>query len=199
MAYVIAEPCIGTKDNSCVEVCPVDCIHPTPDEPDYDNVEMLYIDPDECIDCDACVEACPLGACFAEDQLPDEWQKFAQLNADYYKNAGYRPPLRPRSPFAPRLSAALLRVFRVARPVRGSCPEVPVAYSRPTSGGTMPKKSLLPTNKWMAARVTAIAGVIILFITTDKWDDEEWIATVTLVAEALVSYLVPNAATENGT
>ena len=58
MAYVINEPCIGTKDNSCVEVCPVDCIHPTPDEPDYDEVEMLYIDPEECIDCDACVEAC---------------------------------------------------------------------------------------------------------------------------------------------
>ena len=75
MAYVIAEPCIGTKDNSCVEVCPVDCIHPTPDEPDYDKVEMLYIDPEECIDCDACVEACPVDACFAEDQLPGEWQK----------------------------------------------------------------------------------------------------------------------------
>ena len=73
MAYVIAEPCIGQKDNSCVEVCPVDCIHPTPDEPDYDKVEMLYIDPEECIDCDACVEACPVDACFAEDQLPDEW------------------------------------------------------------------------------------------------------------------------------
>jgi ferredoxin len=61
MAYVIAEPCIDTKDNSCVEVCPVDCIHPTPDEPD---------------------------ACFAEDQLPDEWQQFIQINADYFKQAG---------------------------------------------------------------------------------------------------------------
>src|SRR5579862_160256 len=88
MAYVIAEPCIGTKDNSCVEVCPVDCIHPTPDEPDYDDVPMLYIDPEECIDCDACVEACPVDACFAEDQLPDEWQKYVQLNADYYANKG---------------------------------------------------------------------------------------------------------------
>jgi ferredoxin len=84
MAYVIAEPCIDTKDNSCVEVCPVDCIHPTPDEPDYDNVTQLYIDPEECIDCDACVEACPVDACFAEDQLPDEWGKFVQLNADYF-------------------------------------------------------------------------------------------------------------------
>jgi NAD-dependent dihydropyrimidine dehydrogenase PreA subunit len=84
LAYVIAEPCIGTKDNSCVEVCPVDCIHPTPDEADYEGVEQLYIDPDECIDCDACVEACPVDACFAEDQLPDEWAKYTQINAEYF-------------------------------------------------------------------------------------------------------------------
>ena len=62
MSYVIAEPCIGQKDNSCVEVCPVDCIHPTPDEADYESVTQLFIDPDECIDCDACVEACPVDA-----------------------------------------------------------------------------------------------------------------------------------------
>ena len=84
MAYVIAEPCIGEKDNSCVEVCPVDCIHPTPDEPDYEAAKQLFIDPDECIDCDACVEACPVDACFAEDQLPDEWTKYIQVNAEYY-------------------------------------------------------------------------------------------------------------------
>ena len=46
---------------------------------------MLYIDPDECIDCDACVEACPVDACFAEDQLPAEWAKYAEINAKYYK------------------------------------------------------------------------------------------------------------------
>jgi NAD-dependent dihydropyrimidine dehydrogenase PreA subunit len=84
LTYVIAEPCIDTKDNSCVEVCPVDCIHPTPDEPDYENVTQLYIDPDECIDCDACVEACPVDACFAEDQLPEEWAKFTAINAEYF-------------------------------------------------------------------------------------------------------------------
>src|SRR6516162_7115116 len=55
MTYVIAEPCIGTKDLSCVEVCPVDCIHPTQDEPGFDDEAQLYIDPEECIDCDACV------------------------------------------------------------------------------------------------------------------------------------------------
>src|ERR1700710_476261 len=96
MAYVIAEPCIGTKDNSCVEVCPVDCIHPTPDEPDYDKVEQLFIDPEECIDCDACVEACPVDACFAEDQLPDEWQRFAEATLQYCKGRG-APPARAAS------------------------------------------------------------------------------------------------------
>ena len=85
VAYVIAEPCIGTKDNSCVEVCPVDCIHPTPDEPGYDLVEQLYIDPEECIDCDACVEACPVDAIFGEDQVPEEWRRFTALNADYFR------------------------------------------------------------------------------------------------------------------
>jgi NAD-dependent dihydropyrimidine dehydrogenase PreA subunit len=85
VAYVIAEPCIAVKDNSCVEVCPVDCIHPTPDEPDYGDHEQLYIDPDECIDCDACVEACPVDAIFAQDQLPSEWIHFTEINAGYYK------------------------------------------------------------------------------------------------------------------
>jgi ferredoxin len=68
VAYVINEPRIGIKDASCVEVCPVDCIHPTPDEPDFDVHEQLYIDPEECIDCDACVEACPVDAITSEDQ-----------------------------------------------------------------------------------------------------------------------------------
>ena len=95
MAYVIAEPCIDTKDNSCVEVCPVDCIHPTPDEPDYDKVKMLYIDPEECIDCDACVEACPVDACFAEDQLPDEWQKYIEINARLLQAGRRRASPRP--------------------------------------------------------------------------------------------------------
>ena len=84
MAYVIAEPCIGTKDNSCVEVCPVDCIHPTPDEPDYDQVEMLFIDPEECIDCDACVEACPVDAIFPEALTPDKFSYALDLNAEFF-------------------------------------------------------------------------------------------------------------------
>ena len=86
MTYVIAEPCIGQKDNSCVEVCPVDCIHPTPDEPDYDSVEMLYIDPDECIDCGACEPECPVNAIYPEDALPAEWAKYTVVNAQWFKD-----------------------------------------------------------------------------------------------------------------
>jgi ferredoxin len=85
MAYVIAEPCIGVKDHSCVEVCPVDCIHPTQDEHGFDQQRQLYIDPAECIDCDACVEACPVDAIFAEDQLPAEWEDYIEINAGYYR------------------------------------------------------------------------------------------------------------------
>lgn len=84
MAYVIAEPCIGTKDSSCAEVCPVDCIHPTPDEAEYADQEMAYIDPDECIDCDACITACPVNAIFPEDQLPAEWAHFADRNREFF-------------------------------------------------------------------------------------------------------------------
>lgn len=85
MTYVIADPCIGTKDNSCTEVCPVDCIHPTPEEPDFAEHQMLYIDPEECIDCEACVTACPVEAIFAEDELPGEWERFTAINAGFFK------------------------------------------------------------------------------------------------------------------
>jgi NAD-dependent dihydropyrimidine dehydrogenase PreA subunit len=87
MTYVINEPCIATKDSSCVEVCPVDCIHPTPDEPGFEEAEQLYIDPEECIDCDACVEACPVDAITPEDQVPPEWQSYVEKNAAYYRHA----------------------------------------------------------------------------------------------------------------
>jgi NAD-dependent dihydropyrimidine dehydrogenase PreA subunit len=84
LTFIIAEPCIGTKDHSCVEVCPVDCIHPTTDEPGFDEAKQLYIDPEECIDCGACESECPVEAIFHDAQLPEKWSLFIQLNADYY-------------------------------------------------------------------------------------------------------------------
>jgi NAD-dependent dihydropyrimidine dehydrogenase PreA subunit len=84
MPHIIAEPCIKTKDTSCVDACPVDCIHPTKDEPDFETSDQLFIDPDTCIDCGLCVDECPVQAIFQDEDLPDEWNKFVQLNIDYY-------------------------------------------------------------------------------------------------------------------
>ena len=81
MAYIICEPCIGTKDSACVDVCPVDCIHPRKDEPEFETAEMLYIHPDECIDCGACVPACPVEAIFALDETPEKWKNYIPVNA----------------------------------------------------------------------------------------------------------------------
>lgn len=72
MTHVICEPCIGTKSGDCVEVCPVDCI--------YEEEEMFYIHPDECIDCGACVAVCPVEAIFPEDDVPGEWSDFIEKN-----------------------------------------------------------------------------------------------------------------------
>ena len=73
MAYVIAEPCIGTKDSACVDACPVDSIHPKKDEAGYGESVQLFIDPVECIDCGACVPVCPVSAIYAGDDLPEKW------------------------------------------------------------------------------------------------------------------------------
>ncbi len=88
MTHVIAEPCIGTKDTACVEVCPVDCIHPSSDEANYKEFDMLYIDSDSCIDCGLCIDECPVQAIFPEDDLPNEWKKYLQINEDWYKEHG---------------------------------------------------------------------------------------------------------------
>ena len=73
MPYVITEACINTKDKSCVDVCPVDCI--------YEGPEMLYIQPDECIDCGACEPECPTTAIFEESELPTKWAVYKDINA----------------------------------------------------------------------------------------------------------------------
>jgi ferredoxin len=84
MAYVIAEPCINTKDTACVDACPVDCIHPKKDSEKFATEEMLYIDPVECIDCGACVPVCPVSAIFALDDLPEKWNEYTERNAKYF-------------------------------------------------------------------------------------------------------------------
>jgi NAD-dependent dihydropyrimidine dehydrogenase PreA subunit len=85
MPYIITEACIGVKDKSCVDVCPVDCI--------YEGPEQLYIHPDECIDCGACEPECPVTAIFPEEDVPANQRQYIQINRDVFK--GPNPPGRP--------------------------------------------------------------------------------------------------------
>ncbi|MFB8116671.1 FAD-dependent oxidoreductase [Streptomyces sp. NPDC055962] len=82
MTYAITQTCCS--DATCVSVCPVNCIHPTPEEPDFGRTEMLYIDPRSCIDCGACADACPVEAVFPVDSLPAAQQEYGPLNAAYF-------------------------------------------------------------------------------------------------------------------
>jgi NAD-dependent dihydropyrimidine dehydrogenase PreA subunit len=91
MPHVITNRCVGTKDQSCVEVCPVDCIHPAKNidgDAAFEEAPQLYIDPDVCIDCGACVPECPVDAIFMDDELPEEFREFLEVNANFYKQSG---------------------------------------------------------------------------------------------------------------
>src|SRR6266699_743957 len=79
MTYTICEPCIDVKDRACVDECPVDCI--------YEGGRMLYIQPDECVDCGACEPVCPVTAIFYEDDVPAEWKQFTPINAEFFGDA----------------------------------------------------------------------------------------------------------------
>ncbi len=74
MAYVVTSNCNGCRFTDCVDVCPVDCF--------YGDDKMLYIHPDECIDCGACEPACPVSAIYPEEDVPADEEKWIQINAD---------------------------------------------------------------------------------------------------------------------
>jgi len=84
MAYVITETC--TKDELCVEACPVDCIHPKKDEDGFEEAKQLFVNPDDCIDCGACVPVCQSNSVFPADELPEDLAHFAAENAAHYAN-----------------------------------------------------------------------------------------------------------------
>jgi len=77
MAFVVTEPCFGCKYTDCVTVCPAECFH--------EGEKMLYIDPVECVDCNACLPECPVEAIFYEDDVPEPWRDFIALNAEMSK------------------------------------------------------------------------------------------------------------------
>ncbi|NMO91701.1 ferredoxin [Actinomycetospora sp. TBRC 11914] len=80
MTYVVTEPCVDVLDKSCIEECPVDCL--------YEGERMMYIQPDECVDCGACEPVCPQEAIFYEEDVPEQWSAFVSANADFFSDLG---------------------------------------------------------------------------------------------------------------
>jgi NAD-dependent dihydropyrimidine dehydrogenase PreA subunit len=80
VTYVIAEPCVDLLDKACIEECPVDCI--------YEGARMLYIHPDECVDCGACEPVCPVEAIYYEDDVPEQWSAYTKANVDFFDELG---------------------------------------------------------------------------------------------------------------
>ena len=80
MTYVIAQPCVDLLDKACIEECPVDCI--------YEGNRMLYIHPDECVDCGACEPVCPVEAIFYEDDTPEQWKDYYKANVEFFDDIG---------------------------------------------------------------------------------------------------------------
>ena len=107
MPHVITQSCCS--DGSCVFACPVNCIHPSPDEPGFATAEMLYIDPDACVDCGACVSACPVGAIAPVSKLAPEQLPFVELNAAFYPARPAGEKLPPTSKLAPVIPAPAVR------------------------------------------------------------------------------------------
>lgn len=104
MPHVITQACCN--DASCVFACPVNCIHPTPDEPGFATSEMLYIDPDACVDCGACVRACPVDAIVPHTKVAAEQLPFVEINRAFYPERPAGVKLPPTSKLAPILPAA---------------------------------------------------------------------------------------------
>ncbi len=103
MPHVITQSCCN--DGSCVFACPVNCIHPSPDEPSFATAEMLHIDPDACVDCGACVSACPVGAIVSDNRLDAKQLPFVEINASFYPDRPTDVKLPPTSKLAPVLPA----------------------------------------------------------------------------------------------
>lgn len=107
MPHVITQSCCN--DGSCVFACPVNCIHPSPDEPGYATSEMLYIDPVACVDCGACVSACPVGAIVPDSKLDARQLPFVEINASFYPARPADTKLPPTSKLASVIPAAQVR------------------------------------------------------------------------------------------
>jgi ferredoxin--NADP+ reductase len=136
MPHVITQSCCS--DGSCVFACPVNCIHPSPDEPDFATAEMLYIDPAACVDCGACVSACPVGAIAPDTKLEPKQLPFVALNAAFYPEPDGKLP--PTSKLAP-------------------VPEAPMVHRRPAGPLTVAIVGSGPAAMYAADELLTQRGV----------------------------------------
>ncbi|WP_316527187.1 4Fe-4S binding protein [Kitasatospora brasiliensis] len=146
MAYAITQTCCN--DASCVSVCPVNCIHPTPDEPEFGTTDMLYIDPQACIDCGACADACPVDAVFPVDRLRGPDTVFGDLNRDWFRDHpsdhAWGAPSFPRS-LPGDLGALRIAVvgtgpsagYTAQELLRGTSAEITMIDRLPVTGGLL--------------------------------------------------------------
>lgn len=99
MTYVVGEACVKCKYGDCAEVCPVECF--------YEGEDQLYINPDECIDCDACAPVCPVAAIFPEDEVPKEQQEYTEKNANFEFQEDLRRNAKDQVTNGPNWNAAI--------------------------------------------------------------------------------------------
>ena len=184
MTFVITQPCIDTMDQSCVEVCPVDCIH---FEEGADR--MLYINPAECIDCGACQPACPVSAIFPEADVPADAQRFTIINAEWYSDPAAARALVPGGASAPQavpssagaasttsakaanVESSSTAVASTAGPPAPRAPTAPAAHTTEVpaleeaqQGPVVVPHYNLPSRMGMITLVGVIFGVLIVFI-----------------------------------
>ena len=109
--YIIAEPCVGVKDATCVEVCPVDCIHSEPEEDQY------YIDPAVCIACEQCVLVCPVDAIYLDNNVPPQWESYTERNRAFYERTKEVPSTVPAEKAERMVQAAQSRAMELGAAV----------------------------------------------------------------------------------
>ena len=145
MTYVISQPCVDLKDRACVDECPVDCI--------YEGKRMLYIHPDECVDCGACEPVCPVEAIFYEDDVPEEWKGYYDANVHFFDDLGSpggaakMGEIDHDHPLVAALPAAgARRVIRSVSAAASGLPVGPVGRPRRTRAGA-PRRHRRPLGR----------------------------------------------------
>jgi len=169
MTFVVAEPCIGTKDRACVDVCPVTCF--------YEGADQLYINPDECIDCDACEPVCPVDAIFPEADVPDQWKSYIQKQVDFFAaNPGVTPAkgsaemgpggMGPNA--APWPPDAAAKAGMAAKPAAAAPAPAPLAAARapaaapPAAAAPAPAAPRITAPRVAPGEVSGLEGAVIL-------------------------------------